>query len=124
MAGVPIPQNTGRPIPQEPARKTIRKILLTLSERQLVNAGKDDVVAHVVNAWSLLAGQAGRILGGDGFATANGADVDGMRESVLGVEGPAPSNLAIEREQEAVIAAGPGIRFEVDGPKGLPSAGV
>src|SRR6266403_3894376 len=120
MAGVPIPQDAGCPIAQEPASKTIAQILLAFSNRQLVDAREDDIVPHVVNARTLLAGQAGGVLGSNGFAAANGADVDGMRESVLGVERPAPRNLAIEAQQQAVITAGSSVRFKVDGPERLP----
>src|SRR5258706_15376946 len=106
MDGVPNPKATGRTIAQEPGSKTIAQILLTFSNRQLVDAREDDIVPHVVNARTLLAGQAGGVLGSNGFAAANGADVDGMGESVLGVKGPAPRNLAIEPQQQAVITAG------------------
>src|ERR1700722_5406285 len=124
MAGVPIPEDTGGPISQDAAGKTIGEVLLAFSERQFVDACEDDVVPDIVEARSLLAGQAGGILGSDGFATADGADVDGMGESVLGVEGPTPGDLAIESEQQAVISAGPSICFKVDGPKRLPGGGI
>src|SRR5260370_36021064 len=102
MARVPIPQDAGRPISQEPGGKAIGHVLFPFSKRQLVNACEDYVVPDVVNAWTFLTGQAGRILGRDGFASANCADVDGMGKSVLGAERPAPRNLAIERQQQAV----------------------
>src|SRR5258708_1540863 len=124
MARVPIPQDAGRSISQEPGGKAIGHVLFPFSKRQLVNACEDYVVPDVVNAWTFLTGQAGRIVGRDGFAAANCAEVDGMGKSLLGADRPAPRNLAIERQQQAVIAAGPGICLKGDGSKSLPCGGI
>src|SRR6201998_3766666 len=124
MARVPIPEDAGGPISQKPAGEPVGHILLAFPERQFINARENDIVAHVVDARPFFAGQAGGGLGSNSFASPDGADVDGMRESVLSVERPASCNLAIEGQHQSVVAAGTSVGLVVDGAESLAGRGI